>query len=252
MKSWILVRGTFFVAMIAILASVAPCLADPVPGQSLEDALIDDLRSGRKSPASPRRAEGEGRPGESSFAPARISGRSVWADELGMAGVSGDTLPLVSVAERMRDVQGLLGRGECGAAAQDAQRQILDSLDQLLQQAGQSCGGACASKPGGSQPSGAAKAGNGPQPGTKQGTTSNQTSQPATGADRASQDGSPRIDPAQTRALMKRLWGELPPRRRQQMLQIPVEEFLPRYEAMIEDYFRRLSEEKQTRHGAPK
>ena len=43
---------------------------------------------------------------------------------------------------------------------------------------------------------------------------------------------------------MKQLWGELPQRDREQMLQLPVEEFLPEYELLIEDYFRRLSEEK--------
>jgi hypothetical protein len=43
---------------------------------------------------------------------------------------------------------------------------------------------------------------------------------------------------------MKRLWGGLPERARQQMLQTPVEEFPPKYEEQIEQYFRRLAEEK--------
>ncbi len=43
---------------------------------------------------------------------------------------------------------------------------------------------------------------------------------------------------------MTRLWGQLPPRARQQILQPPVEEFPPKYETQIEDYFRRLAEEK--------
>jgi uncharacterized coiled-coil protein SlyX len=51
----------------------------------------------------------------------------------------------------------------------------------------------------------------------------------------------------QTRAAMSRLWGELPARARQQMLQSPVEQFPPKYELLIEEYFRRLSEEKEKR-----
>ena len=47
------------------------------------------------------------------------------------------------------------------------------------------------------------------------------------------------------RKVMEELWGELPPRQRQQMLQLPVEEFLPKYELLIEEYFRRLAEEKE-------
>jgi hypothetical protein len=46
---------------------------------------------------------------------------------------------------------------------------------------------------------------------------------------------------------MKQLWGELPEHAREQMLQLPDEEFPPKYESLIEDYFRRLSEEKQER-----
>ena len=46
------------------------------------------------------------------------------------------------------------------------------------------------------------------------------------------------------RAAIRRLWGQLPEHARGQMLQSPVEEFPPKYEVMIEEYFRRLSEEK--------
>jgi hypothetical protein len=45
--------------------------------------------------------------------------------------------------------------------------------------------------------------------------------------------------------MMGRFWGELPERDRQRMLQIPVEEFPPKYESMIEDYYRQLSNEEK-------
>jgi hypothetical protein len=36
-------------------------------------------------------------------------------------------------------------------------------------------------------------------------------------------------------------WGDLPKRDRERILQIPPEEFLPKYQKMIEDYYRQLS-----------
>ena len=45
-------------------------------------------------------------------------------------------------------------------------------------------------------------------------------------------------------AVIRRLWGQLPEHARGQMLQSPVEEFPPKYEVLIEEYFRRLAEEK--------
>ena len=49
---------------------------------------------------------------------------------------------------------------------------------------------------------------------------------------------------AETRDAMQRLWYLLPQHAREQMLQSPGEEFAPKYELQIEEYFRRLSEEK--------
>ena len=56
-------------------------------------------------------------------------------------------------------------------------------------------------------------------------------------------------DMERTRARMMRLWGELPPHVREQMLQSPVEDFPPKYELMIEEYFRRLAEGGKGRRG---
>jgi hypothetical protein len=42
---------------------------------------------------------------------------------------------------------------------------------------------------------------------------------------------------------MKDAWGNLPERIREQMMQTSVDEFLPKYELLIEKYFQRLSEE---------
>ena len=46
-------------------------------------------------------------------------------------------------------------------------------------------------------------------------------------------------------ALMRRLWGQLPARRRQQLLQTPTGEFLPSYREDIEAYYRELARQAQ-------
>ncbi|MCA9184868.1 MAG: hypothetical protein R3E01_23120 [Pirellulaceae bacterium] len=46
---------------------------------------------------------------------------------------------------------------------------------------------------------------------------------------------------------VRRSWGELPEQLRMSLLEIPVDHFLPEYQQVIEDYFRRLASEQQ--HG---
>jgi TolA-binding protein len=49
------------------------------------------------------------------------------------------------------------------------------------------------------------------------------------------------------RGLMKDVWGQLPAREREQMLQSPPEQFLPKYELLLEKYYKRLAEEQKHR-----
>jgi len=52
-----------------------------------------------------------------------------------------------------------------------------------------------------------------------------------------------KVDMQELNELMKDAWGHLPEKDREQMRQAAVEGFLPKYEIMIEKYFRRLAEE---------
>ncbi len=89
-------------------------------------------------------------------------------------------------------------------------------------------------------PTGAAQ----PKPSTSDGQPSGEGPD-ISGSPRPAGDGKVhKPDMDEMRAVMKRLWGELPEHARQQMLQSPVEEFPPKYELLIEQYFRKLAEEK--------
>jgi hypothetical protein len=43
--------------------------------------------------------------------------------------------------------------------------------------------------------------------------------------------------------MLKQIWGHLPPKIRDQMQSALIEDFLPKYERLIEEYYSRLAEE---------
>jgi hypothetical protein len=161
--------------------------------------------------------------------------------------------PLAAIARRMREVESRISRADCGGQTQQAQQAILVDLNALIQQAKKSCG-QC--QPSGQKPpqgvqqrKPVTQACNKPgdKPGQCQGKPGDKpggSGKAALGQANAKQPDAPHADMNEMRALLKQLWGELPQHDREQMLQLPVEEFLPEYESLIEEYFRRLSEEK--------
>jgi hypothetical protein len=54
---------------------------------------------------------------------------------------------------------------------------------------------------------------------------------------------------AEREELLKKLWGHLPLRSREQMLQSFSPEFLPMYELELEKYYRRLAEEQDAKRN---
>ncbi len=158
---------------------------------------------------------------------------------------AGENDPLLEIARRMRTVEQLLAQPRRDSNAVGLQQDIVASLDELLEQARKQCQGACQGTKPQSQPS-TSKPG-APKP-------SHQKPKPKPGKDTAkpSRDSNTTPGTSEPRrpdmeemrdVLHKDVWGMLPERQRQQMLELPVEEFLPKYELLIEDYFRRLAEE---------
>ena len=63
--------------------------------------------------------------------------------------------------------------------------------------------------------------------------------------DRLTKPGETKItDEKDLEALVKQVWGHLPDKVRDQMQNASVESFLPKYEKLIEEYYKRLAEEK--------
>jgi hypothetical protein len=178
--------------------------------------------------------------------------------ELGSAAQSQADSPLVDIARAMLQVEQRIGEADSGQETQEMQGRILTNLDELLRQARaqcQACQGAC-NKPGGQQQ--VAQREKVQQPKDVPPAPYVKRKNSGGGADPSRAKAGPdRVSPAmkvikqpnmeEMRALLKDLWGELPERERQQMLQLPVEEFLPKYELLIEQYFKRLAEPEEER-----
>jgi len=164
--------------------------------------------------------------------------------ELGAASTSEDENPLLDIARRMRQAEGLIAETESGPQTQGLQHQIVASLDELIEQA-RSCCKKCspsqcspkvAPRRQVRQPKKKPKPGRG-KPSQKPVTDPiTQPGQAAPGA----------ITLDQMKELIKSVWGELPESEREQMLEWAGEEFLPKYQVLIELYFRRLAEQRRS------
>jgi hypothetical protein len=163
-------------------------------------------------------------------------------------GSPGEQNPLARLNKEMREVEALMARRQSGDETRRLQAQIVSELEELIRKAQQP------SRGGGS--SSAGKSGKGSQqtanrrkvtqPGKRQG-------EGAAAGDVAARQSSKRTrdeaaqkpDMANMRDLLKGVWGQLPERQREQMLQSYEEQFLPKYEQMIADYFRSIAEERE-------
>jgi hypothetical protein len=164
--------------------------------------------------------------------------------ELGAAGVKEDDNPVLDIARRMLDVQARIADADAGENVQNEQQKILADLDKLIEQAKKSCkcSGSCSNPKQSSSRTPASSAAK--KPGSKPGNKPSE--KPARESSQRPPDKkTAKPDPAEMRNLIKDLWGELPQNVREQMLQNPAEQFVPQYESMIEEYYRRLAEDKR-------
>ena len=222
---------------IALISAVQASAAEAQPAEaggieSLGRELLDDLTPDvLRQPATPPRDP-------TSPAPR--------FDDLG-EDIGRPSGPLSLVRQGMQQAESLLAQQQAVAAtdtlhqATDVQQQVVDQLDKLIAELSKQCqGGQC-------QPSDQP-----PKPSQRSQTKPGKSGSSAGRGQTAARDSTPRLDRAAAQpaekgdidTLVKDLWGHLPERSREQMLQSFSDEFLPKYELEIEQYYRRLSEEK--------
>jgi hypothetical protein len=211
--------------------------------ESLGNELLEDLAPNAFDPAAKsldQQDAGQGNP--------RDLTRTPRFDDLGEdIGQPSGSLSLTRVRLGMQHAQSLLGAKN---AAEDAptlqqagqvQQEVVAQLDKLIAELSKQCKN-CNCQSGGSSP----KPGQPSQkkPG-KPGATAAGSGQTAArdSTDRLDSSTAKPVDKGDLEAVVKDLWGHLPERSREQMLQSFSEEFLPKYELEIEQYYRRLSED---------
>jgi hypothetical protein len=145
----------------------------------------------------------------------------------------------------------LIARSDAGPKTQELQERILVQLQELLQKKCSECaGGQCAAKP--NEPKKGpderkAKPGETKRADTKVRTPKGEKPVAKT-SERPTSNKPVKPSMDEMKAMIRQIpWGQLPERQREQMLQLgSFEEFLPKYDAMIEEYFKRLAEDKES------
>jgi len=277
-------RCQVFVAVALGLALAGTAVAD-VPGGSDKDRSADSellkQLNARSTDDVDRELFGpdgpKGRPADRPPAkPAEPAADRTGAAQrpLPRPGAAEKAAPLVDIARQMRRVEALIAQAECGQKTQDIQEDILKELEDLLEQTKKRCQGQGECKPGDCKP-GTCKPGEckNPQcknsqckPGQKKGFGGNVNpgGNPARNPNpQPSQAKVPMPKPTSTpigsganpanakerAALQGTVWGDLPAQQRERMTQLSDEQFLPKYEMLIGDYFRRLAEQKENPSG---
>jgi hypothetical protein len=152
--------------------------------------------------------------------------------------------PLERIDQHMRDVQQRLAQSDSGDETQTLQKEIVDDLETLIEQA----------KKGGNnnkQQQGKQKRQTSSKQVGQQAQPNNQASEPQDGAKARPGDVSDEQKAANAR-IVRAVWGHLPEKMREEMQQASQDTGLPKYRSLIELYFRAIAEQNESRrHAAP-
>ena len=223
-----------------LVAAAAPSTDTP-GSESLGNQLLDDL-----TPTSPP-------PSDTSAQPAVPKEQPSSTPLAPHASPLAPSQPLVRVQQGMQNAQSLLAqpgvatRPGAVKLAGNVQQEVVSELDKLIAELSKQCncqGGQC-NKPG--EPKPGAK----PKPGNKAGMASGTGKSAAReSSDRLDRTTAKPVDKGEVNDVVKALWGHLPERAREQMMQSFSDDFLPKYELEIEQYYRKLGEEQNNAEGA--
>jgi len=276
MKRWLTQTARCAVALSALLftlcvfggvahaqqADQKPGEAKPAPAKSLDEQLLDDLGPdplaepvGAKPDAgADKPATADKKPANHPTKPKADSAKPAGdgLDEELLKGLTdgedlgqpGEDNPLGRLNQEMREVESLIASARSDKPTQQLQSKIIQDLDELIKQSQQQCqGGNC--KPGSKPGQKTADSRKSQQPGKSGGAGKQASEQPAReSSDKLRNRGAKRPDMADMKEILKGVWGQLPEHEREQMLQSYEEQFLPKYEQMIADYFRSIAEPK--------
>jgi hypothetical protein len=232
---------TFVVVAVAQTTSPDSGPAGTTGSESIGNRLLDDLPP-VGSPDMPRAVENRDVPASEPRSRAMPQVANHGED---IGGANGPLL-LARVRNDMQQAGMLLGQpikapnASTIRQAGDMQNRVVAQLDELIAELSKQCqGGQCHPN---ANPS--------PQPSQRSAAKPSQSNRTASSSSVPARDSKDPLNGAEAKPvdkrdvdeLVKHLWGHLPERSREQVLQSFSDEFLPQYELEIEQYYRRLSE----------
>lgn len=249
-------------------AEGAPAAKSKPAAASLDDELFKDLSDGlpdaKPKPAQSKPAQSkpaESKPAESKPDPTRSettqkpspketsAGATQPLDPLdrklfneleddASADAAGD--PLKRLTERVRDAERRLRRTDSGDQTQELQRRIVDDLEKLIAQIEQQKSKQKTSQSKGppkGAPSGQKKPGE-KKPGNTPGNEPNPN--PTDSSDQLTAKKAEKPTSGKLKEMLEKVWGNLPERERQDVMQSSFEDFPAKYQFGIEQYFKTL------------
>ena len=138
------------------------------------------------------------------------------------------------IGDSMRNVEGRIAAGDLGKETQQLQKIIAQDLAKLTKQLRQQSSNS-SFQPG----TGAASSSSSQNPDSQPDSTKPATDSTA----RIGQDSGTQAESEEAEMLMDRLWGQLPARIQTQLRGAAVDEFLPKYQLLLEQFYRRLGEQ---------
>ncbi len=208
-----------FVLFTLALLPLGGLPADKPPlSRELEKSLLEDIPS--SLPSSRARSKGT----ESTLS---LPGPTITASELAGedVGQQGESDPLLPIELQMRQLHRRLADGDTGRETQLLQVRLVEQLEGLLESARarqQERTGLQSSNVG----TGSTVAGTGASGTGEETTAENQVLEPP---------------PEHLSPAIQRIWGSLPPDVRSELRGARIERFLPKYESMLEQFYRRLA-----------
>lgn len=203
-----------------------PKLTDPLDRELLNDLSGDPEQKPNGKPRAGQAASG-----------AKSSG------EGDSSGTASDD-PLVRLSRRLRDAERRLRRTDSGDETQELQRGIVDDLEKLIaqieQQKAQKKSSQSKGPPSGAK-SGRKKPGD-KKPGNAPGNEPNPN--PTDSSDQLTAKKAEKPTTGKLKEMLEKVWGNLPERERQDVMQSSFEDFPAKYQFGIEQYFKTLLQRK--------
>jgi hypothetical protein len=243
------------VGWVALLVAVA-LASVPSPGAApAQDAKPAAARPADKSPADPlldklkndldrELLEGALGPAQPPAGPARPVDPldEELMNQLESETASDDSDPFAPIVKRMKSAQMRIAGNDSGQGTQDLQERIVSDLDRLIEQLKKN-----ARRNSGRSGQRSAQSGRRTQTSQEQGGSpqggeggESQTAQQSSADLRNMKPEE--ADAARMMDLMRQVWGQLPDREREELQQLSSEKLLPKYELLIEKYFKKLAE----------